>query len=81
MKITLRIQDSLYEEARMLATQERTTIKALIEDGLRLIIAEHKQPRVFKLRRASFKGNGLNPDLVEGSWEKTRQLAYEGREG
>ena len=81
MKTTVQIPDSLFEEARKLAHRERTTLKALIQDGLRRVIAERKQRNRFKLRKATFKGTGLQPHLAGASWEKIRELSYEGRGG
>jgi hypothetical protein len=40
---------------------------------------QKKQP--FKLRRASFKGQGLQPDQRSASWESLRELAYGDRSG
>jgi hypothetical protein len=68
MKTTIQIPDSLLEEARKIAIKEKTTLKALVEEGLRLTISRHKRTRVFRLRRASFKGKGLQPHLEGASW-------------
>ena len=81
MKITVQIPDSLFEEARKLAHRERTTLQALIQEGLRRVIAERKQRGHFKLRKATFKGTGLQHHLAGASWEKIRELSYEGRGG
>ena len=81
MKTTVHIPDSLLEEARNIANQERTTIKALVEEGLRHAIDERKKKCVFRLRKATFKGNGLQPDALAASWEKIREMSYEGRGG
>ena len=81
MKITVQIPDSLFEETRKLAHRERTTLQALIQEGLRRVIAERKQRGRFKLRKATFKGTGLQPHLAGASWEKIRELSYEGRGG
>lgn len=81
MKTTIQIPDSLFEETRKLAAKERTTLKALVEEGLRLIIAKHKQGRVFRLRKATFKGAGLQQHLAGASWEQIREKIYEGRGG
>ena len=45
---------------------------------LRRVLDERKQPKRFRLRRASFKGRGLRAE-VSGSWERLRDLSYEGR--
>ena len=81
MKTTVQIPDSLFEEARKLANREQTTLKALIEEGLRRIIADRNRRTVFRLRKASFKGNGLRPDLAGAPWDQIRELSYEGRGG
>ena len=81
MKTTVHIPDSLLEEARKIASQERTTIKALIEEGLRRTIDDRKHKRSFRLRKATFKGSGLQPDVADASWEKIRDLSYRGRGG
>ena len=62
-----------------MATKERTTVRALIVDGLRRVLAERKRKGKFRLRQASFKGSGLHPDLAGASWEKIRDTIYEGR--
>ena len=35
----------------------------------------------FRLRKASFKGQGLQPGVAGASWERIREMAYEGRGG
>ncbi len=81
MKTTVHIPDTLMEEARKIANQERTTIKALIEEGLRLTIESRKQNKKFRLRKATFKGNGLQPEVAGASWDKIRDLSYGERGG
>jgi hypothetical protein len=81
MKTTIQIPDSLFKEARKVAMEEQTTMKALIEAGLRRVISEHKQRDHFKLRKATFKGKGLQPDFEGASWNKLRDVSYEGRGG
>ncbi|MGA9537763.1 MAG: hypothetical protein WBR24_17800 [Desulfobacterales bacterium] len=81
MKTTVEISDSLYEEARIIAAGEKSSIKALIEEGLRKVIEERKHRQHFKLRKATFKGNGLQAELADASWDKNREKVYEGRGG
>jgi len=81
MKTTIQIPDSLFEEARKLAHQENTTMKSLVEEGLRRIISERQQRSDFKLRKATFKGNGLQRHLAGASWDQIREQSYEGRGG
>ncbi len=81
MKTTIQIPDSLFEEARKVARRDRTTLKVLVEQGLRRVIAERRRRTKFRLRKASFKGEGLQPHLAGASWEQIRDLSYEGRGG
>ncbi len=82
MKTTIDIADSILQEARRLATRKGITVRALVEQGLRRVLAEHKQQSgAFRLRKASFKGTGLQPGAQDASWERLRELAYEGRGG
>lgn len=79
MKTTVDITDSLLEEARKAAERERTSMRALIEEGLRKVLATRRRPSGFKLRKATYKGRGLQPPLSDASWERIRDMAYEGR--
>ena len=79
MKTTIQIPDSLFEEVRKLAQREQTTMKAIVEDGLRRIVSERQRRTRFRLRKATFKGKGLQPHLAGSSWEQIRELGYEGR--
>jgi len=81
MKTTLDISNPVLREARQLAARENTTLRALVELGLRRVIAEKKRSRPFRLRKASFKGRGLQPEFRDASWDRIRDAAYEGRGG
>jgi hypothetical protein len=78
MKTTVEISDGLLDEARKLASREGTTVRALIEAGLRKEVRERKRARPFRLKRATFRGRGLRPELQGARWEQIRELAYEG---
>lgn len=77
MKTTVEISDALLEEARRLAAREGTTVRALVEEGLRGVVARRKGAATFRLRRASFKGDGLQPAFDGASWEQIRDAAYD----
>ena len=79
MKTTVEIPDSLLFEAKRLAARQRTTVRALIEQGLRHVIGERKGRPTYRLCQVSFRGEGLHPGVQEGSWEHIRDLSYEGR--
>jgi Arc/MetJ family transcription regulator len=81
MKTTIEIADSLLEEAKKLAAKEGTTVRAFVEQGLRRVVAERKSRGKFRLRKAAFKGNGLQPDVEDATWDRVRELIYQGRGG
>jgi hypothetical protein len=78
MKTTLDIPGSLLKRARRLAAKERTTLRALVEEGLRRIITDRQRATPFKLRKVSFRGKGLQPRMAGASWQQIRDAAYEG---
>ena len=81
MKTTIDIPDPVLDEIRKLALREGTSVKALVELGLRRILAEKKRDAAFRLPDGSFDGRGLQPGLKDASWDRLRDLAYEGRGG
>jgi hypothetical protein len=81
MKTTVEIPDALLDEVRRLAAREGTTLRTLVEEGLRRIVAERKRTSPFRLRKASFKGDGVQPGVAGTSWDRLREMAYEGRGG
>jgi len=78
MKTTIQLPDSLLNEVRKLAKEEQTILKALMEEGLRRIIAERRQRGSFKLRRVTFKGSGLQANMKGANWERIRDISYKG---
>jgi hypothetical protein len=83
MKTTIEIADPLLSDAKKLAARDGTTLRELVEQGLRQIIRERRKPSAgFKLRDASFKGGkGLTPEFADAGWEKIRDEIYKGRGG
>lgn len=77
MKTTIDITDSLLEEAKELTRQEKSTLRALVEEGLNRVISERKARKKFTLRKASFAGNGLQKEFEGESWPKIRSAVYE----
>jgi hypothetical protein len=83
MKTTLEISDAVVEEAKAVAAREGSTLRALVEEGLRTVLARKRSGRPFRLRDASFKGRGLHAEFAaRGGWARLREAAYdEGRGG
>ena len=81
MKTTIEIADPLLEEARQLARTEGTTLRELVEQGLRVIVERRRIGETFTLRDVSFGAEGLQAGLDWSDWRTMRELAYEGRGG
>ena len=81
MKTTVEISDALLREAKRVAARDETTIRALIEEGLRHSLTARNDKRRFRLRDASYGKGGLRPEVEDGSWERLRDMIYEGRGG
>ena len=81
MKTTIEISDSLLEEAKKLAAKEGTTVRSFVEQGLRRVVAERKSRGNFKLRKATFKGKGLQQDMEGATWDRIRDTIYKGTGG
>jgi predicted transcriptional regulator len=83
MKTTIEINDALFHQAKQLAAQRRTTLRAIVESALHHFL-DARGPgshSPFRLRRHSFRGRGLQAGLSEEDWATIRERAYEGRGG
>jgi hypothetical protein len=78
VKTTVNLPDELLREAQELARREGTTLKDLIETGLRAVIAGRRtgEPR-FELADASVDGHGPRPAFRGASWEQVREAIYQ----
>ena len=76
MKITVEISDALIRQAHKVAAREGVTLRNLVERGLHQVVAETERETPFSLRRVTFKGRGLQPDLRGAPWREIRNLAY-----
>jgi len=81
MKTTIELPDALLAQARRYVASRNMTMKALIEQGLRKVMAEKQMAPKFTLRDGSVKGNGLTPEFQNATWEQLRDAIYEGRGG
>jgi Bacterial antitoxin of type II TA system, VapB len=79
MKTTLDISDPLLEQVKAIAMRDGETLRALVEQGLRKVVAERKvKPKPFKLKDASVGTPGSVSPYEQMSWEAKRELMYEG---
>lgn len=81
MKTTVEISETLLAEAKALAAREQTSLRVLIERGLRQVIRQRTQREDFELEDGSVPGNGLRSDLQDSGWPAIRRAIYETRGG
>ena len=81
MKTTVHIPDGLFADIQEIASREKTTLKALVQDGLQQVVANRKRRKPFRLRDASIAGTGLRPEMEGASWDAMLEKIYEGRGG
>lgn len=81
MKTTIDIADALMKEAKRIAAREHTTVRELVELGLRRVVQERARRRPFRLKKAAFRGHGLQDRLQDLGWEGVLAAIYEGRGG
>lgn len=79
MKTTVEISDPILHEAKETAHREGSTLRSLVEEGLRLALDRRQKGERFQLRDGSVDGRGLQPGMAGASWEEILQSAYEGR--
>jgi hypothetical protein len=78
MKTTVEIADPLLEQAKVEARRRGTTVRSLIEEGLRRVIAE---PNVdgYVLPDCSVSGDGPTELWLTSTWDEKLAAIYEGR--
>ena len=66
MKTTIDISDALFEQARAQAKDRGLTLRAMVESGLRMVMAQPKPAsEPFKLQDCSFGSSGAGGELSQ----------------
>ena len=79
MKTTVEINDMLLERARHRAKETGQPLRAVIEDGLRQLLAKPLPKTRYKMKNLSY-GNPDDPDPMQNlTWDEIRDIIYEGR--
>lgn len=80
MKTTIDVADALLNEAREVAARDHTTLKDLVQEGLRRVLDERRPRRqAFRLRPLQPGGGGFQPEFADGDWHRIRDEIYRGR--
>lgn len=77
MKTTVNLPDELLREAQQLARREGTTLKDLIETGLRSVVRQRTGGSDFQLKEASVDGRGLQKEFRGAEWNEIRDAIYQ----
>ena len=72
MKTTLDLPDELLIQAKKAAAEQRRPLKAIVEEGLRLVLRQPQAKQSKKVRLITVKG-GLPRDLDLSSREKMHE--------
>ncbi|MBF0177684.1 MAG: type II toxin-antitoxin system VapB family antitoxin [Magnetococcales bacterium] len=74
MMTTIEINDALMLTAQKLAHQRNLTLRQVVESALQSFVEqEQEREKGFRLRKCSFRGNGLQTDIQEGDWAAIRE--------
>jgi hypothetical protein len=76
LKTTIDIADDLLKRSQQLAKREGSTLRAILEEGLRLVLKDRRTPGSRPFRFPTFGKGGLNAEFREADWEKIRTTIY-----
>ena len=80
MKTTIEIADGLFEQAQSTARREETTLRALVEQGLRVVLKERESKgSKWKWKPVVVHGKGLTAEFRNAGWNRIRDEIYQGR--
>ncbi len=80
MKTTIEVSDDLLARSRAVARQEGTSLRALMEEGLRLALKARETRESEPFHMLTFGGDdeaaGRTPEFRDASWEPIRDEIY-----
>lgn len=79
MKTTIDIANDLSIRARELAAKRGTTLRAVVEEGLRMALAEDRGEMQYRLPDKSVRGRGLHREFQTKPWSDILEASYGGR--
>lgn len=80
VKTTVDIDDDLLRRAKIRAASEDRTLRSVLEDALRMLLANEEPPHPrYRMPDRRVHGRGLSPEFEGRGWEGLAELAYEDR--
>jgi hypothetical protein len=75
MKTTVDIAEAVLKEAKLIAAREGTTLRSLIEEGLRRVVEDRaKQKTGFRLRDVRYGDSVGAPGIDPNDWMSIKHL-------
>ncbi len=79
MKTTIEIAEDLFARSEEVAQREGTTLRTLIEEGLRAALAQREQKASYRWPDLSVAGEGVAPEIEVDNWNLLRDRIFAGR--
>jgi hypothetical protein len=80
MKTTVEIPDTLLAKAQEIAARKKTTLRALVQEGLiRVVEQDRKKEKPYEMPDCSVGKKGQPWGLEGKSWGDIQAIIYEGR--
>ena len=76
MKTTLDIHDDLLTRAKRHAQETRRPLRAVVEEGLRLVLSKDTRPEHYTLPDFSYGGPEIHDPLASYTWPELRDIIY-----
>ena len=79
MKTTIEIADDLLARAKQLCRRDGTTLRAVVEDGLRQVLRRGGRAAARRVKPVVFRKGGLSGEFRDAPWAALRDEIYRGR--
>ena len=79
MKTTIDIANDLAVRAKELAAKRRTTFRAVVEEGLRMVLEGDRIATQYRLPDKSVQGRGLHREFRTKPWSDILETSYGSR--
>jgi hypothetical protein len=76
MKTTIDIADDLLLRAKQEAAASKTTLRTLIEEGLREVLGRRRDAKQRAIKPVTFRGKGLQREFRDKGWEAIRDAIH-----
>lgn len=78
MKTTIEIEDRLFDRAKREALRRKTTLRRLVEAGLRQELAKPAKRTAYRMTDRSVGGDGLLPGVGPHNWLELSERPWTG---